>query len=114
MGKIEDNLTPEQKQAFDNFFDEALNEMVECGMITKTNENGTDYYSFQPSKEKDECKTKKERSLQKMLEKYEGALCFAHAFIEHLNEIIANQKKEIKALEEKNKLMKNFWTNTKN
>ena len=44
MGKIEDNLTPEQKQAFDNFFDEALNEMVECGMITKTNENGTDYY----------------------------------------------------------------------
>lgn len=30
---------------------------------------------------------------------------FAHAFIEHLNEIIANQKKEIKALEEKNKLM---------
>ena len=57
MGKIEDELTPEEQQVFDKIFDEVLNDMVECGMITKTNENGTDYYSFQPSEEKDEVKT---------------------------------------------------------
>lgn len=97
MGKIEDELTPEEQQVFDKIFDEVLNDMVECGMITKTNENGTDYYSFQPSEEKDEVKTK----CRKLLEKYEEALFFAHTHIENLNKIIVKQKELIKVLQEK-------------